>query len=292
MEFSNEFIEQNQLTPEQVSAISNDYKSQFNTELGKQVHENTENNLGRIWETVNKTTGIDREQGEKYADALTRASSLFFEGQKSDLTRQKEELEKKLQNAEGDESLKAQLGEYKNTVDALKQKEAEYDDWVKNDYKGKYEQASTTLNQMQQRIAFKDNMPQRPETVNKYEWDAKIKEFQTQLLEENNLVFDGDTAWIVNKDNEFKKNKLSDAVSNNKVIQELAKGRSVTGLGSKQTKEVTIDGVPFKVPENATPRQRQDAIKEYLQIKGIDPITSPEYPKMYSELNTKILQKG
>lgn len=289
MEFTQEFIEKNQLTEEQVTAISESVKTYVNTELGTQVHEHTENTLSNVWNSVKEVTGIEREKGEKYAEAIKRASLLHFEGTKNDLQRQKTELEEKLKNAKGDEVLKQELAETKQKITDLQQKEAEYDEWVKNDYKGKYESTSQQLTKIQQRVAFKDNLPNRPENVNKYEWDAKIREFQTQLLEKNNLVFDeNETAWLVDKENEFKKTKVEDAVKQNEDIQELIKGRQISGLGAKP-KNVKIEGVPFDVPENATATDRNKAIKEYLLNTEKLNITDRKYSDRFSELNKKIL---
>jgi len=65
----------------------------------------------------------------------------------------------------------------------------------------------------------------------------------------------------------------------------------LTGLGGQHKNEIEIEGVPFKVPEGATPADRQKAIKEYLLTVEKLTITSQEYAKRYAELNQKILQK-
>lgn len=294
MEFTKEFIEKNQLTEEQVNAVTSFAKDQIaniEKEWSGKANENAEKILEGAASSLEKLTGIQREKGQKIAEYTSFAVEKYFEGTKNELQRQKGELEEKLKSNKGDELLKAELAETKEAIKALKQKEAEYDEWVKNDYKGKYEKTSQELTLTQQRIAFKDNIPLRPENVNKYEWDAKIKEFQNELLEKNNLVFDGDVAWLVDKENEFKKTKLEDAVKANETIQELIKGRVIEGAGGKAGKQINIEGVPFKVPENATSEQRTKAIRDYLAGQNITTL-SPDYPKKFAELNAKILEKN
>jgi hypothetical protein len=292
MEFTEEFIQENGLTEEQLNAINPVIDQHITTELGTKVHEHTENNLGKIWGTVKDLTGIERENGEKYADAIRRATELHFKGSEESYNRKLTELDDKIKNAKGDETLKQELESQKELITSLKQKEAEYDEWAKEDYKGKYEKASQDLTTMQQRIAFRDKLPTKPESVNKFEWDAKIKEFQTKALNENTLVFDeNDTPWLVDKENEFKKVMLEEAIKHEESIQNLVKGRQQTGTGTKVIDKIKIDGVPFDVPKDATPQQRQTAIREYLAGQGIK-TTDSNYSKQFGELNQKILGLG
>jgi hypothetical protein len=290
MELSQEFIQENGLNEEQVAAITGEVKSHMTTELGTQVHEHTENTLSKVWETVNKVTGIEREKGEKYADALTRASRLHFEGKNSELDRKIQEYSEKIKNTKGDETLKGELQKAKDDLEKLKPIATEHEEWKRNDYKGKYEDVSSKLTKTEQRIAFSKVVDKRPDTVNKFEWDARIKEWETSVLEENVIKFDeNDIAWAVNKEDDWKKTKLEDLYKENTELQELIKGRQQKGIGSN-SKKVTIEGVPFEVPENATPAERQKAIKEYLASQNISK-TSAEYSKQFAELNAKILQK-
>jgi hypothetical protein len=291
MELSNEFIEKNQLTPEQVTAISGEVKTYVNTELGTKVHEHAENTLSKVWESVNKVTGIERDKGEKYADALQRASGLYFEGKTSELDRKIQDYDEKIKNTKGDETLKGELQKAKEDLEKLKGIATEHEEWKKSDYKSKYEETLGKLTKTEQRNAFAKVVPGRPESVNKFEWDARIKEWQTKVLEDHDIKFDEtDTAWAVDKKDDWKKTKLEELYKENTELQELAKGRDQKGLGSKD-KKITIEGVPFEVPENATPQERQKAIKEYLASQNIS-ITSNEYSKKFTELNAKILQKN
>lgn len=287
MELSQEFIEKNQLSTEQVSAIT-DFASTHIASLQKdwqgKANENAEAIINGAGNKVIELTGIQRNQGEKWADYLSRANGLYFEGTKTALERKQAELNEKIKSAGSDETLKSELELVKNQLDSFKEKAANYEEWEKADYKGRYEKASEKLTAMERKIAFKSVIPARPDNVNKYEWDAKVKEWEMQALESNHLVFDdNDTAWLVDKENEFKKTKLEDSFKQNKELQTLLEGRKQDGLKSN-AKQISIDGLPFKLPENATPQDRAKAIKEYLASQNINPM-SDNYSSEYARLN-------
>lgn len=287
MEFTQEFIQENGLNEEQVKAVVT-YASTHIAELQKdwdgKANENAEGIISGAGKKVIELTGIQREQGEKWADYLNRANGLYFEGTKNSLNKKIEEYNEKIKGIKGSDSLQSELQSAQEIIQGYKQKEAEFDELLKGGYKEKYSETSEKLTKMQQRIAFRDSLPQRPENVNKYEWDAKVKEFQTELLDKNNLVFeDDDTPWLVDKENEFKKTKLEDAIKQSESIQELAKGRQQKGLGSQQ-KKVSIEGLPFELPENADAKARTQAIKEYLASQNINPM-SPSYTTKFAEYN-------
>jgi hypothetical protein len=292
MELQQEFIQENGLTEEQVTAINGEVSAHINTELGTKVHEHTENTLSKVWETVKTVTGIEREPKEKYADALTRASGLFFEGEKNSLARKQKELDDKIKAGTGNETIKQELAETKEKLDALKQKEALYAEYEENDYKGKYEKASQDMTTMQRKIAFGSVKPSFPESVNSFEAKAKWNEFQKDVEDKYNIILDPDgEPYGIDKENEFKKIKLSELVAKNEVLSELVKGRQQTGTGADPKASIKIEGVPFDVPENATPQERQKAVKEYLASQNISR-TSSEYAKQFSELNKAILEKN
>lgn len=291
MEFTKDFIEENQLNEAQVSAIntfSADHIATIKQEWDGKANENAEAIITGAGKKVIELTGIQRNQGEKWADYLGRANGLYFEGTKNSLAAKQQELEEKIKNSKGDEVLKAELAQLKESITTLKQKEAQFDEWSKADYKGKYEDATNKLSTMEERIAFETVTPKKPDDINEYEWKAKWKEWRKEVRESANIVFDDDnTPWAVDKENEFKKTKLSDLAKQNNTLQGLLKGREQRGIGGQQ-KTVAIEGVPFKVPENATPQERQKAIKEYLASQNIEPISS-EYATKFGDLNKKIL---
>lgn len=286
MEFDAKFIEENQLNDEQISAISKYVDIHTNEQIGAKVNEHTEKTLENVWSTVNEMTGIQRNQGEKYADALNRASGLYLKTQKENLALRQAALEEKIANTKGDESLKSRIKELEESLQPLKQKAALYDEWEKEDYKGKFETSSKELNANKQRMAFAMSRPSKPEHVNPYEWDAKMKDFEKKILTTNKIVFDEDnTAWAVSMENEFTKHKITDLYKEDQSLQELMRERQVTGLGSGSRKDVTIDGLPFKLPENATSTERNEAIRKHLQtVEKID-MMSNGYSERFNELN-------
>ena len=292
MEFEKEFIEKNQFTEEQLTALNpviDTHIADLQKGWDGKANDNAEGIIGGAGKKIIELTGIQRDQGEKWADYLERANGLYFEGTKNTLATKQKELEEKLKNSKGDEVIKQELKETKELLDTYKQKEANYDELIKGGYKEKYESLYEKSTALERKIAFKNSLPIMPENVNKYEWNAKIKEFQTELLEKNNLVFDeNETAWLVDKENEFKKTKLEDVVKQNELIQDLIKGREQKGLGSKP-KNIKIEGVPFDVPENATSQDRNKAIKEYLLNTEKMSITDAKYAARFAELNSKIL---
>lgn len=287
MEFEKEFIEKIQLSEEQLTAINgvvDPYIADLQKSWDGKANENAEGIIGGAGKKVIELTGIQREQGEKWADYLERANGLYFEGTKSSLEQKQKELEEKLKGSKGDELIKQELQETKDLLKSYKQKEADYDELIKGGYKDKFETASKELTTLQRKIAFKNNLPSKPDNVNKYEWDAKLKQFESELLEKNNLVFDeNEAAWLVDKENEFKKTKLEDAIKANETIQDLIKGREQKGLGAKP-KHVKIDGLPFELPENATSQDRTKAIKDYLASLKLNPV-SKEYSEKFAEYN-------
>lgn len=293
MELSQEFIEKNQLNEEQVKAITGEVTTHVATlqkDWDGKANENAERILEGAAKSVSELTGIQREQGQKIADYISFAGEKYFEGTKNTLTTKQAELEEKLKNTKGDEVLKQELLETKTKLDELKQKEALFAEYEKEDYKGKWKEASEQLNNQTKDIAFNSVKPAFPDTVNAYEAKGKWKEFINDTLNKYNIKKDGENWIAVDKENEYKITKLDDLVKANEQLQELAKGRVQTGLNSK-SKKVSIEGVPFEVPENATPKERQKAIKEYLASQNISN-TSAEYSKQFADLNTKILQKN
>lgn len=287
MEFTQEFIQENGLSEEQVTKLTEatgTYEAELQKKWDGAANANAEGIISGAGKKVIELTGIQREQGEKWADYLHRANDLYFEGTKTSLNKKITEYDEKIKGIKGSETLQNELKTAQETIQGYKQKEAEYDELVKAGYKEKYSETSERLTKMQQRIAFRDSLPDRPESVNKYEWDAKIKEFQSELLDKNNLVFDeNDTPWLVDRENEFKKTKLEDAIKQSESIQELAKGRQQKGLGSNQ-KKVSIEGLPFELPENADSKARTKAIKEYLATQDVKPM-SQEYAAKFAEYN-------
>lgn len=298
MEFSEDFIQENGLSEEQVSKITEQVGNHV-SELQKSWDGKANENAERILEgaanlAISKMgiQGIERNQGEKYADFLARTTPMFIDSalakEKEDLANKQRDLDEKIKSGDGSAHLKSELETTKQKLAALQEKEAKFSDWEENDYKGKYEQATQKLSSMEQNMAFNSVKPNFPENVNKYEANHKWEQFKSEILEKNHLkVVDGE-AILVDKENEYKTQKLSDALKKNDDINSLLKGEN-KGLGGK-SKTVKLKDVPFELPENATPQDRAKAIKEYLSSKGLS-VTSSAYAKEFAKLNSQILSQ-
>lgn len=299
MEFTTEFVQKTGLNEDQIKAISTEVENFVAVEKkawdGK-ANTDAENILSDVSKKVETMTGIKKEIGVKYADYLGMASENFLKGQKSDSDRLKTELEEKIKTGSGDEltkkeleKVKGELSQNKIDLDKYKEKAAKFDDWEKNDYKGKYESTLETLTKTNERVAFQSVKPTVPESVNAYEFSAKWKEFIEEVKEKNRIVEENDKYYAIDKENEHKKVLLSSLVEKDKNIQELTKGRSITGLGGKEKgKEKSFDGVPFKIEEGATNADISKAVKDYLTVDQKLSVTSPDYAKRFKEFYNKI----
>lgn len=293
MEFQEDFIKTNELTEGQVKAVSDlaaNHIAVLKKEWDGVANTNAENIIAGAGKATQTLTGIQRDEGEKWAAYLERANQGYFDGSKASIERKEKELDEKIKAAGTDKGLKAELQEAKEKIDNLKKIEAEHSEFVKGDYKNLYEKVNGELSETKKQVAFGGEKPKFAEGVNKYEAKEKWNEFKSNVLEKYNIVLDDqNVAFAVDKENEYQSVKLADLVKDDETIQELVKGRQQLGLGSKQKNEVEIEGVPFRVPENATPKERQKAITDYIiSVKKI-PKHSSDYSKLFAELNTKIL---
>jgi len=175
-------------------------------------------------------------------------------------------------------------------IDGLKKIEAEHSEFVKGDYKNLYEKGIEQIETMRKTVAFGNAKPKFDGSVNEYEASAKWDSFVKSTLDGFNIVLDEqNVAFAVDKENEYKSVKLTDLVKENQEIQELVKGRQQTGLGTNQKQSVDIEGVPFKVPENATPKERQQAITDYITTDLKIAKHDGKYAKLFGDFNSKIL---
>lgn len=293
MEFPEDFIKDNGLTPEQVTAlneVTNTHEAALKHEWDGKANTDAEAIIEGALAKTKDLTGIQRESGEKAADYIGRASSLFFEGTKSSLEREKAQLQEKIKNGAGSDAIKQELEETRQKLDALQQKEAKFADWEENDYKSKWEQANEQLSKQQTDIAFNSVKPNFPTNANEYEVKGKWNEFVSATLDKKRIEKNSSGEWVaVDKENKHLITPLADLVKANESLTELQTGRQQVGTGTNK-KTVQLEGVPFEVPENASSNERQKAIKDYLASQNISK-TSAEYAKRFGELNTQLLQK-
>jgi hypothetical protein len=295
MELTTEQITSLELSDDQaakLTGLTNTHEAELKKEWDGKANANAERILDGAAKLVQEKTGITREQGQKFGDYLEQSSNLFFEGKNNALTEKQKELEEKIKNTKGDELLKGQFEELKIKFDGSQKKAAQFDEWEKENYKGKWEQANEKLNNQTKDLAFNSVKPNFPTEINEYEAKGRWKEFINTTLDKNKIAQNDSGDWVaVSKENEYSITKLSDLVKQDKELQTLIEGRKITGLGGDK-KEIEIEGVPFKVAENATAHERQNAIKDYLQnVKKIN-VLSNEYSKEFASLNSKILKKN
>ncbi|MCH8067846.1 MAG: hypothetical protein IID16_01035 [Candidatus Marinimicrobia bacterium] len=297
MEFKEDFIKDNELSETQVTALTkatNDNEATLKKEWDGKANENAEGILHGASKAMVTKTGIAHENGVKIVDYLTLALDGSFKGEKATLERKEKELDEKIKGAGTDEVVKAELENAKQKIDDLKKIEAEHSEFIKGDYKNLFEKSNTELSQMKKQVAFGNVKPKFADGVNEYESKAKWNDFTKNVLDKYDIHLDENNEPVFkDKENEYKTGKLSDLVKEDQGIQELVKGRQQLGLGSSTKSNVKIEGVPFEVPENATPKERQNAIKDYIigteKIPEYGPGT--KYADRFSELNKKIREK-
>lgn len=296
MEFQEDFIKTQELSETQMTAINkvvNDNEAVLQKTWEGKANENAEGILHGATKAVEELTGIKHENGQKIADYLKIAGDGFLSGGKASLERSQKELDEKIKNAGTDEVLKAELVTAKEKIEGLQKVEAEHEEWIKGDFKNLFEKSSGELTTMKKQIAFSKVKPKFADGVNEYESATKWNNFESAILAKYEIRLDEQKVpHYFDKENEFKKGLLSDLVKENQDIQELVKGRQQTGTGAGHKTDVKIEGLPFMVPENATPSERQKAIKEY--ITGTDKIAEfgdARYSAKFTEYNNKILGK-
>jgi hypothetical protein len=294
MELTPEVIEAAKLSPEQVTAVKTfgenhvaDIKKGFDDKANKDA----EGILTGVADYLQKKTGVaePRQQGEKYADYLTRISDKFLESKSQTLEQVKAEYEAKVKDFKGDDLLKADLDKAKADYDALQKKYADYDDILAK--ASKYEPLEKEHESLKLNTAFTMVKPAFPEAVNQYEAAAKWKEFVDKVLEKNTIQIVEGEPVAIDKENQHKQKKLKDLVAADETITALVAGRQQAGLGAKEVSTETIEGVPFAVPKEHTTIERSKLIREYLTKEGLNPASS-EYSNRFADLNNKILNKG
>lgn len=295
MEFqlTEDFVKDNGFTEEQVKAVTGLVTESYIPELQKswdgKANENAEGIIAGAIKSAQKTFSVDlpREQGEKYADYLNRLSSHVIGEKQSQVDTKLKELDLKMKDFKGNETLSKEYETLKQEKESLLKKYADYEEQVEK--ASKYDEAQQTLSTLKLEVAFNGVKPNFPKEVNVYEAKAKWDEFKSNVQDKNIIeIIDGE-AWAIDKENHYKKTKLSELVAQDENISELMKGRQQTGIGGQPVDFEAIEGVPFKVPANADGKTRSKLIKEYLATKNITS-THPSFSKEFKELNDKILQ--
>jgi hypothetical protein len=287
----NTFISETKMTPEHESALQAHIINMAADIRNNGANDHAEGILSGAAKRVEELTGIKRDKGQKLADYFVLAGTKHVSDRELKLKEKEAALEEKIKNGNTDETVKKELAETKAKLDALLQKEASIDELIKGDYKTKYEKAQGDIISFKEKTAFAMAKPSFAKEVNVYEAAAVWKDVTDEIRKAYDIEFDeNDNAIAVDKTNKFKTAKLTDLIQKNDKIIALVKGRQQNGTGHKKA-DVTLEGIPFSLPENATSQDVQKAIKEYLLNEKKLSFTSAEYATAFGELNIKIKQQ-
>ena len=291
MELSKEFIEANGFEQNQVEAITNYITSDLVPTIKKdydtKANDNAEGILTGAAKYAKKTFGVDieREQGEKFGDYLQRISESGFNSKTEALKIKEAELEEKLKNFKGSDELKEKYEAQLAKNDALLKQVAELEPLKGLDEK--YGATVKELSGLKLEVAFNKAKPVFAKEINAYEAKAKWAEFQSEILEKYNIELVDGEPIAIDKENEHKRKKLSELVSENASITELTKARSQKGTGAQPADLVDVEGVPFKVPQGATSEEQSALAREYL-IKKLGDAMHKDFSKEMVDLLIKI----
>ncbi|WP_428743250.1 hypothetical protein, partial [Tenacibaculum sp.] len=287
-----EFIKEHNLNEEQVKGIT-DFSQEFIANKQKEwdgkANENAEGIINGVIKATQQKFGVnlDRQQGEKHADYLSRLSEAVLGNKQSELDKLKSDYEEKIKGVKGNEALTAEFEKMKQEKEEILKRYADYDE-VK-EKASKYEEANQTLSSLKLEVAFNGVKPSFAQDVNPYEAKAKWEEFKKEILGKYTIELVDNEPMAVDKENHYKTVKLKDLVDKDNNIQELLKGRQQGGTGAKAVDLKEVQGVPFKVPANADSKTRSKLITDHLLSKGLSK-TSDQWSTEFAYLHKKILQ--
>tara|TARA_R110002124_G_scaffold182610_1_gene350003 strand:- start:3425 stop:4318 length:894 start_codon:yes stop_codon:yes gene_type:complete len=291
MEFTQEFITENGLSEEQVAAVTGHFTSDVIPTLKKEydgvANTNAEGILTGASNYAKEKLGfdLDRDKGEKVGDYLKRALDSKFSSTQSALDLKQTEINEKLANFKGGDEYKLQLDGMKSEKDLLLQKLAKLEPLEGLDEK--YQGATTELSKLKTEVAYGGVKPNFPNEVNKFEAKAQWDAFKSGVEAKYTIELVDGKPIAVDKENIHKTFDLQELVSQDKNISELLKGRQQGGTGAKQVNFRELEGIPFKIPENATSEDLSSIVREHV-LKEISDITNPEYSKRFGELYQKV----
>lgn len=287
-ELDSEFIGQNNLTEEQVAAITSnvsnsfaDFKKTTEESFKGVANDNAEQILKGAASAFVAKTGlqIERQQGEKYADFFDRGSKAYFESKEKD-------YQEKFKNLESNEGLKGEVEQLRTEKDTLLKKYADYDELkTKSSEYDSYKEENTKLTIDS---AFSDAKPSFPDTANPYEVSSKYDNFKNRVLKEWDIKKLEGKWTLINKENIHKTMLLTEAVAKDKEISELANKKTVGSGTEFVEKTVEVEGYgKFSAKAKTDSSVRASEIRDFLKEQGLNPM-SDAYAKKFAELNIKI----
>jgi len=290
MELPKEFIETNGITEEQAAAFTS-YASSQVAELKKgwdgKANENAQGILNGVISSVQSLTGIERTQGEKYADYLTRSSSSFLADQKTALENAKAEYEEKAKSVKGAKHIVKDYEDLKIQLGSFKEKAAKFEEI--QDIPDKYAALLEENKKTKLDSAFASIIPALKEGTDPYAFNGRWNEQKAKVLSEWEIELVDGEAKGKSKKNEYTVKPLKELMYTDE-LNSFLQGRQQKGTGAIAVPSSKIDGIPFDVPKTAIKdsRQRSELIKENLAKDGITP-THKDFSQKFSEYNTKIL---
>lgn len=288
MEFlTEEVIAELGITPEQLTKLNekgNDYIADLKKDLGKTANDNAEKILEGAIAKIVETTKVTRNQGEKIADYVQRASESHLSSLKTDLETAKAEYNQKVKDFKGDEATKAELDKAKDELDKAKQQLADFD--TIKEKAEKYETTVGELSGLKLQVAFQSVKPNFPDTVNEYEAKAKWDSFIADVKNKYTIELVDGEAVCKDKENEYKTIKLKDLVDKDEAISLLMQGRKQEGTKTTPKDFMKVEGVPFDVPKDATSESLTKLVREYLASQNIA-VTSKDYTTKFQEIYNK-----
>ena len=274
------------LTDDQVKGLSPSYENHI-AEIKKgwdgKANTDAEGIINGALSKIVEVTKVSRNTGEKAGDYITRASESHLGNLKTDLENAKSDYATKLKEFKGDEATKQELDKAKQELDDAKKILADYDS-IKEKAE-KFEPLQADYLNMKKSVAFRSVKPNFPTEVNQYEAKAKWDSFTKDVEDKFTIELVDNEPIAIDKTNEHKRVKLSELVSQSKELTELMQGRTQQGTGATPTQK-TLEGVPFKVPENVNGTDLSKLINEHLDTKMT--MTDPNRAKAFSELWAKI----
>lgn len=291
MSLSEKFIQENNLTPEQVTKINGFYSTEVIPELKKgwdgKANTDAEGILTGAAKYASEKFGIqeERRQGEELADFLERISDLSIQSKLAAFSEKESELNDKIKNFKGSDELKSQLDQLKTKNDDLLKKIATLEPL--EGFDEKYKNSQEELEQLKLSIGFDRVKPIFPESVNKYESTAKWSEFKNSVLKEHNIEIIDNVSYAIDKENPHKKVKLSELVDGDSQIQELLKGRQQNGNHAFSVDSKKVEGIPFEVPSGLTSEDQSKLVGNYLE-KTLGSNLHSDYTIQFRELLQKV----
>ena len=296
MEFTPEFITEQGLSTEQVSAIQSSVVTHYDAHIAteKKAWDGLAlTNAEKIIDDAVKATQdannftLERPKGEKLGEWNVRYSAALNETAQNDLKKSKEDYDEKVKNFQGDANLKAEIITLNDRLDPLLKDKAAYDELLGSGVQDKYDaliiksQADTiSLAYGSVKPAFHKDVDSR---IVNYEWEKFVSETQIKY----NLEFINNE-WVgVEKDNKHAQKSLKDLIKGDEELTKLIDGRKQEGFKADEADVSTVEGVPFGVPKDVSNKDLTALIHKRLATEGLEKLghTAAEYSKRFKELN-------